>query len=451
MIRIPKDTEMTLSLLQELLAEHRQEADKRYNRLHDYYVGKHDILSRKAKPEYKPDNRIVVNFPKYIVDTFNGFFIGNPIKVVAKDEAVADFVEYIEKYNDQDNNNSELSKICSIYGKGYEMYYTDEDSELCITYLSPREAFMIYDESIVERPLFFVRVYKDREGVEYGSISDKSGVRHFQITGALRWTDEWQPHFFKGVPAVEYIENEERLGIFEPVITEVDAYNKAISEKANDVDYFADAYMKILGPEIESEDLQFIRDNRIINFSGEDSTKITVEFMGKPESDTAQENLLNRIERLIFQTGMVADISDENFGTSSGIALQYKVLAMHNLVKNKTRKFTSGMNQRYKLLFGHPVSKVPADAWVQLEYQFTPNLPQNLLEETQIATGLEGITSRRTQLRVLSVVENVQDELDAIEEENKEAMETAIEQMMFPAVIPETEEEPAEDLDNEQQ
>lgn len=451
MIRIPKETEMTLSLLQELLAEHRQEADKRYNQLYDYYVGKHDILSRKAKPEYKPDNRIVVNFPKYIVDTFNGFFIGNPIKVVAKDEAVSDFVEYIEKYNDQDNNNSELSKICSIYGRGYEMYYADEDSELCITYLSPREAFMIYDESIVERPLFFVRVYKDREGVEYGSISDKSSVRHFQITGALRWTDEWQPHYFKGVPAVEYIENEERLGIFEPVITEVDAYNKAISEKANDVDYFADAYLKVLGPKIDNDDLQFIRDNRIVNFDGEDSTKITVEFMGKPESDTAQENLLNRIERLIFQTGMVADISDENFGTSSGIALQYKVLAMHNLVKNKTRKFTSGMNQRYKILFSHPVSKVPAEAWVQLEYQFTPNLPQNLLEETQIATGLEGITSRRTQLRVLSVVENVQDELDAIEEENKEAMETAIEQMMFPAVIPETEEEPAEDLDNEQQ
>ena len=451
MIRIPKESEMTLSLLQELLAEHRQEAEKRYKRLSDYYIGKHDILTAKAKPQYKPDNRIVVNFPKYIVDTFNGFFIGNPIKVVAKDEAVSDFVEYIEKYNDQDNNNSELSKICSIYGKGYEMYYTDEDSELCITYLSPREAFMIYDESIVERPLFFVRVYKDREGVEYGSISDKSSVRHFQITGALRWTDEWQPHFFKGVPAVEYIENEERLGIFEPVITEVDAYNKAISEKANDVDYFADAYLKVLGPKIDNDDLQFIRDNRIVNFDGEDSTKITVEFMGKPESDTAQENLLNRIERLIFQTGMVADISDENFGTSSGIALQYKVLAMHNLVKNKTRKFTSGMNQRYKLLFSHPVSKVPADAWVQLEYQFTPNLPKNLLEEAQLAKDFEGITSRRTQLRVLSVVENVQDELDAIEEENKEAMETAIEQMMFPAVVPETEEEPAEDLDNEQQ
>lgn len=49
------------------------------------------------------------------------------------------------------------------------------------------------------------------------------------------------------------VENEEELGIFEPVLTMIDAYNKAIGEKANDVDYFADAYMKILGVELDEE------------------------------------------------------------------------------------------------------------------------------------------------------------------------------------------------------
>ena len=38
------------------------------------------------------------------------------------------------------------------------------------------------------------------------------------------------------------------MGIFEPVLTMINAYNKAISEKANDVDYFADAYLKVLVP-----------------------------------------------------------------------------------------------------------------------------------------------------------------------------------------------------------
>jgi SPP1 family phage portal protein len=143
------------------------------------------------------------------------------------------------------------------------------------------------------------------------------------------------------------------------------------------------------------------------------------DFLAKPSNDEGQENLLNRLERLIFQISMVANISDENFGDATGIALKYKLQAMNNLFKTKERKFSSGMNRRYKLLFGHPASKVPADAWLQLHYKFTPNIPANLLEEAQIAAQLEGITSHETQLKVVSIVDNVKDELEKIEEENK--------------------------------
>ena len=431
MFRLARDTEMTLTLLSEFLTEHNHEVKNRYEPLYDAYTSDHEILHDPAKPKYKPDNRVVVNFPKYIVDTMNGFFIGNPIKIIAEDEAVADYVEYLDRYNDQDDNNAELAKICSIYGKGHEMYYTDEESELCITYLDPKEAFMIFDESIIERPLFFVRRYVDREGFEYGSISDETSVRNFKVTGGLKWLDEWQPHYFDGVPATEYVENGERQGIFEPVMSMVNAYNKAISEKANDVDYFADAYLKVLGTTVDNEDVKFIRDNRIVNFEGDGSDKIIAEFMEKPNSDTTQENLLERLERLIFQISMVANISDENFGTASGIAMKYKLQSMSNLEKTKERKFAAGMNRRYQLLFGHPASKVPADAWIQLQYKFTPNIPANLQEEAQIASQLEGIVSHETQLKVISAVENVKGELDKIEEENKEAM-TPVDRQMFP-------------------
>ena len=431
MFRLARDTEMTLTLLSEFLTKHTHEVKNRYEPLYNAYTSDHKILHEEAKPKYKPDNRVVVNFPKYIVDTMNGFFIGNPIKIVAEDEAVSDYVEYLDRYNDQDDNNAELAKICSIYGKGHEMYYTDEESELCITYLDPKEAFMIFDESIIERPLFFVRRYVDREGFEYGSISDETSVRNFKVTGGLTWLDEWQPHYFPGVPATEYVENGERQGIFEPVMSMVNAYNKAISEKANDVDYFADAYLKVLGTVVDNEDVKFIRDNRIVNFEGDGSDKIIAEFMEKPNSDTTQENLLERLERLIFQISMVANISDENFGTASGIAMKYKLQSMSNLEKTKERKFAAGMNRRYQLLFGHPASKVPADAWIQLQYKFTPNIPANLQEEAQIASQLEGITSHETQLKVISAVEDVKGELDKIEEENKEAM-TPVDRQMFP-------------------
>ena len=434
MFILPKDTEITLELLQEFLDKHKREVNNRFIKLKDAYESNHDILTAPKKAAHKPDNRIVVNFPKYIVDTINGFFIGNPIKVVADDKAVSDYVEFLDQYNDQDDNNAELSKLCDIYGKGYEVYYTDENAELCITYCSPIEAFMIFDDSIVERPMYFVRRWTDRENHEYGEISDKGYKRSFRVTGGLQWLNEWEVHNFDDVPATEFIENAERQGAFEPVLTIVNAYNKAISEKANDVDYFADAYLKILGAALDDTGAKHIRDNRIINFEGDDAGKIVVEFMGKPEGDTTQENLLERLERLIFQISMVANISDENFGSATGIALKYKLQAMSNLAKIKERKFTSGMNRRYKILFGHPASKVQKDAWMQLHYQYTPNMPANLLEEAQIAAQMEGITSHATQLRVLSVIDNVEDELEKIEEENKPDENDPVMNTMFGTV-----------------
>ena len=450
MFVLPKETEITLELLQEFLDKHKKEVNSRYNKLKAAFESDHDILHADKKAAHKPDNRIVVNFPKYIVDTINGFFIGNPIKTVADDKAVSDYVEFLDQYNDQDDNNAELSKLCDIYGKGYEVYFTDENAELCITYCSPIEAFMIFDDSIVERPMFFVRRWMDRENNEYGEISDKGYKRSFMVTGGLRWLNEWEPHNFDDVPATEFIENAERQGAFEPVLTIVNAYNKAISEKANDVDYFADAYLKILGAALDETGAKHIRDSRIINFEGDDAGKLVVEFMNKPDGDTTQENLLERLERLIFQISMVANISDENFGSATGIALKYKLQAMSNLAKIKERKFTSGMNRRYRVLFAHPASKVQKDAWMQLHYQFAPNMPANLLEEAQIAAQMEGITSHETQLRVLSVVDNVEDELEKIEEENKPDENDPVMNTMF-GTVSNTETVETEEVVNDEQ
>lgn len=386
---------------------------------------RYPIFGLPPKPEYKPDKRIAVNFAKYITDTMNGFFIGIPIKVMCdEDKAVADYVEFLDQYNDQDDNNAELSKMCSIYGKAYEMYYVDDLGNIGITYLSPEEAFMIYDDSILERPRYFCRVYKDADDIVYVSASDDTRVRYLSMEGGLHWLpEEENNHGFEGVPATEYRENEEEISIFEPVLTMINEYNEAVSEKANDVAYFADAYLKVLGAKVLPDNLQQIRDNRIINFEGLlDNGQLEVDFLQKPDGDTSQEHLLDRLEKLIFQISMVANISDENFGSSSGIALKYKLQAMSNLALTKQRKFTSGMNRRYMLIFSNPVSGMKKDDWVKLTYQFTQNIPSNLLEESQIAGNLAGIVSQQTQLSILSCVDNVQQEMEQIKQDEEEGI-----------------------------
>lgn len=415
--RISGKTEMTPDLLGEYMTKHKNAINKRYKKLRNAYENRYKINTLPKKPEWKPDNRIPVNFAKYITDTFNGFFIGNPIKITADDKQVAEYIEFLDQYNGQDDNNAELSKICSICGRGFEMYYVDEEGEIGITYLDPTEAFMIYDESIIERPLFFIRFYTDENNVERGSWSDGSVVQNFVWESGYKWEGEATPHGFGDVPATEFVENEERIGLFESALPLINAYNKAISEKANDVDYFADAYMKVLGAKLSEPELRELRHRRIINFDGEDTGKLVVEFLQKPNGDTTQENLINRLERLIYQISMVANISDENFGTASGISLKYKLLNMTNLAKTKERKFTAGMNRRYRIIFSNPVNQMKANDWVRIKYKFTPNIPTNLLEEAQIAARLSGITSRETQLKVVSAVDNIQEELERLERE----------------------------------
>lgn len=412
----PTGTEMTIDLLREYINKH-NERFPHYRELLDAYTGKYPILQQNKKPDWKPDNRLVVNYAKYITDTMNGFFIGVPIKTTHPDKAVADYLDYLDQYNDQDDNNAELSKICSIFGRGYEMLFTDEAGEIGITYLNPMDCFIIYDDSILHRPMYAVRWFIDSNKVLRGSWSDGNYIQYFVQEGDYKWDGEPIEHYFGDVPIIEYVENEEGQGIYENVLSLINELNKALSEKANDVDYYADAYLKILGAKLDSDTLKELRSKRIINFAGEDTDKLIVEFMQKPDSDGTQENLINRLEKLIFQISMVANISEESFGTSSGIALKYRLQSMNNLRKTKERKFTSGMNRRYKMVAYCPASPLKEEDWIDIEYQYTANIPANLLEESEIAGNLAGITSRKTQLKVLSCVDSVEDEIKEIEKE----------------------------------
>lgn len=421
------DAELTIEKLGYWIQQHKKDCF-RFQHLKDMYEGRHPIQLASPKEVWKPDNRIICNFAKYIVDTFNGYFIGIPIKTMHPDESVAAELEEIQNYNDQDDNNAELSKICSIYGSAFELLYTDESAKICTTYLSPLECFVIYDDSVARKPLYGVRYYQNTDGEMVGSIFTKFKEIPFSDIGGLHFGDAI-PHYFHGVPLIEYIENEERQGMFEQVESAICAYEKAISEKANDVDYFADAYLLLLGLKLDEEELYTIHSDRVIHvgvMEPEELNAIRVEFLQRPSADATQENLLNRLEDQIFMQSMVANISDESFGNASGTALAYKLQPMKNQAANKARKFASGMNQRWKQIAAHPATKMKEDAYLNITYQFTQNAPKNLLEEAQTASQMAGITSKETMLSIISAVDDPKTELQKIESENGTEPEDAL-------------------------
>ena len=424
--RVKRDEDITLDLLNKLIADHANQIRLRDNILKDAYETKYDILDITKYPKkdyWKPDNRLAVNFAKRLTDTFVGFFAGIPAQISASNENVNKYLQLVNAYNDIDDHDAELAKLTDEYGRAYEMFYVDEHGAIGIMHLSPIDAFMIYDDSVLERKRAFVRIYVDENGNTEGSVSTEDWVRHFALSPTLRWTDDEKIHGFDGVPAVEYRQNEERIGLYEPVMSLINAYNKALSEKGNDVEYFADAYLKILGAMLDENTVKNIRQNRIINFKGTNADRLIVEFMEKPNGDETQEHFLDRLERLIFEITGVPNISDDNFGTSSGIAIKYKMTPMSNLGLTKARKFKAGFNERYRLIFSNPVNSMGADDWLDIDYVFIQNFPANLLEESQIAQNLTGVISKETQMKVLSIVDDPKEEVKRVEAENVTAQE----------------------------
>lgn len=430
LICISDDEDMTITKLGELIAKHKNLITNRYKVLKDAYMNMYPNLTWQDKEDWKPDNRVTVNFAKYLVDTFNGYFIGIPIKVQSDDKKVTDYLDMFDSYNDIEDNNAELSRICSIYGKGYELYANDESGDITIVYLDPTEGFMVYDNTYAQHPKYFVTYYYDSKKIMHGEVLTSTEAWPFTDDGGLHYLeDEFRPHNFGDIPATEFLENESRIAVFESVYSLIVGYNKALSEKLNDVDAFADAYLKILGPKLTDDMLRDMRDHRVISFEGDMSENpVEVGFLEKPNADGTQENSLNRMERLIYQVSMIANINDENFGNSSGIAMAYKLQSMSNLAKTKERKFTSGLNRRYRIIFSNPVNSMTESDWIGLTYHYTRNLPQNILEETQIAQNLSGIVSQPTQLSVLSIVDDPQKEIERIEEEQQDKNDAIVNQ-----------------------
>ena len=417
-----KNDDLDLDMLESFINKHQALVKARFEPLEKMYKGNHAILNMEEKPLNKPDNRIVMNFAKYIVDTLNGYFLTIPIKINHESEEYMEKLQDILDFNNIDDEQYELSKDMSIFGVGYEMLYTDEESRENILHLSPKETFVIRDNSIRKRIRYGVHYYRDEENNLRGTFSDDQKIYYFAEGDKGLYISEEYPHYFGDCPIDEWRENEECQSAFESVYTMINQVNKVISEKANDVDYFADAYLKVIGVELEEEVLSKLRDSRIWNLyktSNEaDGTIPDVDFLSKPDADQTQENLLNRLEEKIYQLSMVPNLSDENFGTSSGIALSYKLQGLDNLCKTKERKFTAGLIRRYKMLCNLP-NWHDKEAYKGITYQFTRNAPKNVLEEAQVVNSLNGLVSKETALSYLSIVDNAKEELEKMDKEDE--------------------------------
>ena len=373
----------------------------------------------------------MANFLCYITDTFMGYAYGNRIKKTHPDQSIQDAIATFEDANEISDHEFELLKYVCIFGHAFEYLYQDEASQTKMTVVKPDELFVVYDDTLKQRALFAVRYGYHENDSQTGSNQSLGDVYGEVLTRQTIYTFEGDkqnkpienPYGY--IPVVEYRMNDERIGLYETVSGLIEEYNRVISEKANDVEAFAEAYLAILGAETDEEGVQRIRDDRIINFYGTDNAAdISVQFLTKPTADGTQENLLDRLEKQIYQISMVANISDEAYGNAtSGVSLAYKLQVMSNLALGFDRKIEKSLKKRYKIFCSLATNVSDPDAWKDVVITTSRNIPNNRAEETTIAKDAEGLVSKRTQLSLLSYVDDPDAELERIKEEESKDSE----------------------------
>ena len=124
-------------------------------------------------------------------------------------------------------------------------------------------------------------------------------------------------------------------------------------------------------------------------------------------------------------------MSDESFGGNvSGVAMEFKLLGMENITKIKTRYYRKGLRKRLRIFANFLSKKGIAVDITGITPTFTRAMPKkNLLEISQIVSNLWGKVSRKTLLSQVPFVNDVDEELEAVEKEEQENLEK--QQAMF--------------------
>lgn len=388
--------------------------------LYDYYKGKTAITKRTLADPSKPNNRIVNPYATYISDTFTGYFLGEPISYnCAKNDELLERITDLFNYNDEAAVNSELAKDASIFGVAYELLYTDENADIRFRKIDPIKAIPIYDNTLEEDLLYFIRYYDDVDimtdrKTTYIEVYGRDNITYYVDDNGIKLTEE-RPHAFKAVPINVYQNNQEELGDFENVISLIDAYDAISSDSINEFNYFSDCYLALYGMSgTEAEDIAAMKEQRVLLLE----TDAKAEWLTKNINDTYVENLKNRLDEQIHKFSRCPAMTDDNFAANaSGVAMKYKLMGIETATSKKERAFKKALQRRIELIC-NIYGVMGADYnYMEIQPIFTRNIPANLVEVADVITKVGHLLSNETQISLLPIDVNPEQEKARIEAE----------------------------------
>lgn len=387
---------LTAQLIQEAINNHKKEL-ARYDKLFDYYTGNHKILNRSLPDPKKPNNKIVTGYPALITDTIVGYFASKPLSYLSttNDDKFINELRTIFYLNDEEDQNAEIVKSCSIFGKTYELHWIDENGQLKFKHFSPREMYVEKDS--VGKVKFGVRPWYETIGNEKilkVEAYDHEGVYYF--SGDPLVLEEMKEHYFGETPIVVFQNSEEELGDFEPLIPMIDALEIMLSDTSNEIESWVNAYLALGGMNgTTSDDLEKMRQDGALLLDDVNQAK----FLTKDVNPEFQKNFFETIDKLLHKFSGIPDLTSESFASNlSGVALGYKLFSMESRASTKERKMEKALRKRIQLICNILNKQGKDYDPYTIKFNFSRNIPQNKAEISDMITKLAPFVDLKTLL-----------------------------------------------------
>lgn len=385
----------------------------------------------------------VSNNCKYICDTKSSYVAGIP-PAYSCDDSDEKGKEVIDLYRAQikPQLDQDLVATCSRFGMGFEACFCeaakDDDGRITLTpksaAVSPLDGFVAYDESLDPDSVFgaihYVEVDDNHIETHYLDVYDDRVKQRYKLTGAGD-TESWVKvgpetiHGFDRVPIIEYRNNPDMIGDFQPILPLQMALNEILSDRVKDKNRFADAIMVgkgvVLGDTDDevSENMGRIKDQAYLSVPRDAS----LEFLVKTFDEASVQILVDYIKGEMHKISGIPDMTDEQFAAnSSGVAIQYKLLSLNNLAQSLVTQFQRGFLRRCKLysyvLFGDNGANVDH---MTITFRFNAPADSSYDVQTMQMYVQNGAMSVRTMIENNPFVDDVSEEMERITAEKDDA------------------------------
>ncbi len=446
------DTEDISPQVLRYLIERAEEALSRYQRLDDYYLGKHDVLRSNKSGK---DVQVVVNYAKYVVDITRGYYLGEPVKydantirkngsaagagdvegVAAATDNHIDLSPVLDCYHRQQISviDSKIGKGIGVYGDCLELCYASTDAQPWprSAYLPPQSGILVCDTTVEHNKLFGLvwdkRERSNRQKYYAVTIYTEKTIRSYECqslrTAAFVPVGDVTEHWFGAVPLIAYENNDERQGDFEQILPLIDAYNGLMSNRFTDKKKFVNALLVFYGLTLNEDDQKTIAEEKTIDGVPKDAK---IEYIQKTFDEASVQVLADAAVREMHKMTLTVDMSDESFaGNSSGQALKLKLLTMNLLVKNKIQQMEKGLKERLALYINWLVTnqQMKPVSVNEVDVVFTVATPINEQELVQLVRDLQGIVDDQTLLGQLWFIRDPAEALENIREQQQEQRE----------------------------